>query len=72
MILRHKTIADRGFSQEMARSCRIAFQLLAQVPHINTQIVAVLDGVRPPDLRQSGEKRVLKKGNEVIQSKTIN
>ena len=34
----------------MLWACGIYFQLLAQVPHINAQIVTMLHGIWPPDL----------------------
>lgn len=36
----------------MLRPCRIGLQLLSQMTHIDPQIVAVLNGVRPPHLIQ--------------------
>ena len=48
----HKTIANTGFGNKVAGARGITLQGLSQVTHINTQLLAVLDGVRSPDLVQ--------------------
>ncbi len=46
----HETIANTGFSNEMAGTSGILLQFLSQVSHINTQIVTVFDSVWSPHL----------------------
>ena len=38
-LLNTQTIPDTGFGQDMAWHGRIIFQLLAQMPHINPQVL---------------------------------
>ncbi len=46
----HKPIPNPGFSNKMAGAGGILLQFLSQMPHINTQIVAVFDRVWSPHL----------------------
>ena len=56
-----KTVADPGFGQQVAWPRRIDFKFLAQVAHINTQIVIVLNGIGAPHRKQQvalGQHRI--------------
>ena len=46
----HKAVTDAGFGQQVFWPGRIGLQFLPQMPHINSQIVAVFDVVRSPDV----------------------
>ncbi len=48
----NKAVADADFSDQMLQLCRIVLLLLAQVAHINAQIMTVLNCVWPPDMSQ--------------------
>src|SRR4051812_27492044 len=47
-----KAVTYSGFSQKIARLGSIIFQLLPQVAHVNTQIMAIFRMRRPPDFTQ--------------------
>ena len=51
-LLAREPVPDAGFRQQMARSRRIVFQLVAQLPHVDTQVVRLLRIRRPLDFAQ--------------------
>jgi len=47
-----QAVTDPGFRQQIAGASGVGFQFMAQLPHINPQIVAVFDVARSPDFFQ--------------------
>src|SRR5690349_13515083 len=47
-LLHLEPIPDTGLGVEVARAGRVALQLVAQLGHVDPQVVGVLDRVRPP------------------------
>ena len=50
--VRKQPVANAGFSDEMARPHRVRFELVAQLLHVDAQIVGVGRMGRTPDLGQ--------------------
>lgn len=48
----NQPIAHGSFSQQMARLGRVGLQLVAQVSHVDAQVMALVRVRRPPDLAQ--------------------
>jgi hypothetical protein len=44
-----QAIAHPHFSHEIAWPCGVGFQFVPQLAHIDSQVVAVMDMLRPPD-----------------------
>src|SRR5262245_50219941 len=51
-LVRDEAISDAGFGDQVARSHRIGFELLAQLLHVDAQVMRVLDVRRAPHLAQ--------------------
>jgi hypothetical protein len=45
-----QAVAYTGFCEQISGTGRIGFQLVAKLPHVNSQVVAMFDMGSPPNL----------------------